>query len=723
MEEYAEDHDIVGRVCELPPASNEQQRIVDALRNSNVIVDAVAGSGKTTTALHIARQTNAKILLLTYNAKLKFDTASRAANLGIYNLEVRTYHSYCVAYVNRECHTDAGIIKHLPAKLAAVAAAPCNYEIIIIDECQDMTAMYYDVARHAIAGGSPRIVVVGDRNQSIYQYKGSDPRYLTMAHELYPSPHRWARLCLSISYRITRQIADVVNSVKSPDTPRITAIKDGPKPHYMYCSEDDLAQVISRTVTANSPEDVFILAPSVRIVAGHRLSDIANKLTELRIPIYIPNSDERAPDDSVMRGKVSFVTFHQAKGLERKIVFVLSYDTTLFSAAHNVPESLPNVMYVALTRASRELYLWHCTKFRRVPQPPAVLPYIAAEDLARYYTVTHKAPQFGAKWQRYSKQLPNHVTNIVRHIPEVYSSWMLKLIEKEVLRGESKRITVPPVVLQPSGKYEEVADITGTASTAYHEIKTTGQCTIAAELVKSSAQSRAMQPKTAEERAVAAAVIATADTAATRAVTPQNILMCANGYNSYVSKLRFKIAQITNYTWATQEHFDKMSERIMDVAPVVDTYEKGVNLPGFDHTLQYFCSDKPPKNEGTGGLRGQIDMVVHDENGLYETIYEVKTVHSLTDEHYLQLLLYYYAVRCTASTPQMLLYNVLTDNLIRITVTDENLLTIMRAINHVKNHCDSSMSDAEFVSREKADKTPADWLSECERCHDKFQTL
>ena len=55
--------------------SKEQQEIIDALRErKNVIVNSVAGSGKTTSNLHIANTfKDSNILLLTYNAKLKID--------------------------------------------------------------------------------------------------------------------------------------------------------------------------------------------------------------------------------------------------------------------------------------------------------------------------------------------------------------------------------------------------------------------------------------------------------------------------------------------------------------------------------------------------------------------------------------------------------------------------------------------------------------------------
>jgi superfamily II DNA or RNA helicase len=59
----------------LPPLSVEQTLIVESFPISNVIVDAVAGSGKTTTILSAAKSVPSKLcLLLTYNTKLCKET-------------------------------------------------------------------------------------------------------------------------------------------------------------------------------------------------------------------------------------------------------------------------------------------------------------------------------------------------------------------------------------------------------------------------------------------------------------------------------------------------------------------------------------------------------------------------------------------------------------------------------------------------------------------------
>jgi hypothetical protein len=66
----------------LPPPTREQQAIVDAFAAHNVLVDAVAGSGKTTTILSIVATFPAlSFLVLTYNARLRHETRRRAPNV------------------------------------------------------------------------------------------------------------------------------------------------------------------------------------------------------------------------------------------------------------------------------------------------------------------------------------------------------------------------------------------------------------------------------------------------------------------------------------------------------------------------------------------------------------------------------------------------------------------------------------------------------------------
>ena len=123
-----------------PPASEEQLHIVEQYTENNVKIGAVAGSGKTTTAYYIGKRfPEDKILLLTYNAKLRLETREKLEENGVHNVEVHTYHSYCVKYYDHKCFTDRPM-KALVDK-DKKSLKDFQYQRIICDESQDITPL------------------------------------------------------------------------------------------------------------------------------------------------------------------------------------------------------------------------------------------------------------------------------------------------------------------------------------------------------------------------------------------------------------------------------------------------------------------------------------------------------------------------------------------------------------------------------------------------------
>ena len=66
--------------------SDEQQNIIDLVKNkNNVIVDACAGSGKSTTVLSMAKSLpRRKFLQLTYNSMLRHEVKDKVKSLNIF---------------------------------------------------------------------------------------------------------------------------------------------------------------------------------------------------------------------------------------------------------------------------------------------------------------------------------------------------------------------------------------------------------------------------------------------------------------------------------------------------------------------------------------------------------------------------------------------------------------------------------------------------------------
>jgi superfamily I DNA/RNA helicase len=182
----------------LPKPSEEQIHIINSLNNNNIVVDSVAGSGKTVTNLYISKHFKKNnILLLTYNAKLKIETRQKTKLNNISNLDVHSYHSFCVKHYNKKCYRDNEINKIIvnnknPFKLF-------NYDIIILDEAQDINPLYFNLIYKIFKDNNnnkTKICIVGDKYQSIYDFNNADNRFIKYAPQCFNfNKLSWKEFC------------------------------------------------------------------------------------------------------------------------------------------------------------------------------------------------------------------------------------------------------------------------------------------------------------------------------------------------------------------------------------------------------------------------------------------------------------------------------------------------------------------------------------------------
>jgi Lhr-like helicase len=128
--------------------SNEQLEVINAIKDGyNVQVDAVAGSGKTTTVLSLAHYNSTKIIIqITYNSELKTEVRNKREKfkktMDLENLEIHTYHSFATTYYSLDAKTDIGLESILEESMTPKIQLP-DIEILVIDEIQDMNELYY----------------------------------------------------------------------------------------------------------------------------------------------------------------------------------------------------------------------------------------------------------------------------------------------------------------------------------------------------------------------------------------------------------------------------------------------------------------------------------------------------------------------------------------------------------------------------------------------------
>lgn len=610
--------------------SSEQSAIVDYIRaGHNVLGDCVAGSGKTTSVLLVAAALRSKrILKVTYNKALKFEVRQKATALDLTNLEIHTYNSLCVKYYDREGYNNETLRRAIERGAAPLTTIP-EFDIIVLDETQDMNIIFYDLIRKFIkdcvrgrATQQPQLLILGDKYQSIYGFIGADARFLTLGHELWNRP--FVPATLSTSYRVTHEIAAFVNDVMI-GYERIKATRSGPPVEYIFCDpykssrklSERILHAISRgEITAG---DIFILGPSIK---GSKtpLRLLENKLVNAGLPCYYPVSDEAQLDEEIIDGKVVFSTYHQSKGRERKLVIVYNFDASYFRLYNQSanPSVCPEPLYVATTRARENLILLHNSREPPLPfiQPPSEFgskPYVS---VVRFHesTVSDKlsSPKATADGERRHNASPTMLTAYLKESNITLLSAIIDQITHTETAAEYK-VEIPSKIMFEEGNWEDVSDINGIAIPAIYEARIHGTSTI----------ERIVRQKYEELRDEDTFLREAYLRIGTDVRTPSAFVRLTIMYISFVERIYNKISQITHQNWLT-------SKMIMQCLEVLEKYiSKDAT---FEEEIEYKTDEFP--EFGNILVRGRIDAF--DK----VTSYEIKCVDALTLEHKLQLLVY-----------------------------------------------------------------------------------
>ncbi|MFI3231298.1 MAG: ATP-dependent helicase [bacterium] len=91
-----------------------------------------------------------------------------------------------------------------------------KFKYILIDEFQDINKIQYECIK-LLLSNEKNLFVVGDDDQSIYSFRGSDPNILLNFSDDFPE---FKKVCLNVNYRSTDQIISVANSIIKDNTQR-----------------------------------------------------------------------------------------------------------------------------------------------------------------------------------------------------------------------------------------------------------------------------------------------------------------------------------------------------------------------------------------------------------------------------------------------------------------------------------------------------------------------
>ena len=694
--------------------SDEQSAIVNhILSGCNVVVDACAGSGKSTTILSVAvAHPTKKILQITYNAALRKEFKEKVHEYGINNVDVHTYHSLAVQYFSSEAHTDSGIRRVLRERL--IRQTDCDadddddelpprsivphYDILVLDEAQDMTSLYFRLVLYLLNFICPRgqrgrphkvqLLILGDWMQGLYEFKGADIRFLTLGSELWSAcPHLktpvFQRCTLSTSYRITRPMASFVNQAMlgcPPHAPRLHACKDGIPVIYLRNNRSTLERVVVYHIQkileeGDLPSDIFILGASVK-GAKSNVRKMENALVEKGIPCHVPMLENEKMDERVIHGKVVFSTFHSVKGRQRKYVFLVGFDQSYFTYfARNLPEDqCPNTLYVGCTRATHRMYLLE-NHDHAMDQPLKFL-HMTHHQLRDADFVDFKGhpkniyyekdPQVAAA-EAIDAAMKAHihyvsVTDVIKFIPEHVLETVTPLLEHLFVPipevgddGDSsiKREDIPSVVYFPSsGLFEDVADLNGIALPCLFWDRMSGDATtscgdcVCVDDVYTKTNTNTLYTLIGtmladvrdQDHIYLKRKYRDFDPNVRRSVA--DYLYLANLYVAVQEKLYFKMTQIADH------EYDWLPETVVESCMHHMTHIIGKEtLVANEHVLVH------PKMETEHVLIDQVLRPFFGEKERYRfsarldlltktSVWEIKCTHQLTTDHLLQVVIY-----------------------------------------------------------------------------------
>jgi len=711
--------------AELPIISSYQKNAISELKTNNIIIDSVAGCGKTTTNMFIGKIFNtSNILLLTYNSKLKLETREKVKMYGISNIEIHSYHSFCVKNYDHKCFTDEKIIHVLENN-----QPPFNgfdYDIIILDEAQDINPTLYNLICKIYKDNknNSKLCVLGDKNQSIYDFNFADSRYITFADIIFNfNKLRWSKCTLPFSFRITHEMAEFINNCMM-DKPRIYSKKiSDDKPDYIYCNIFDLCHYIKPYLKNFGGKydynDIFVLAASVKKSRNPYFETpvrkLANKLSEKNIPIFVPSSDEEKLDESILNDKIVFSTFHQAKGLERKLVFVIGFDDSyfeLFNKSEKVNRKIcPNVLYVATTRASEKLVLFHADSKKS-------LPFVNDFNIQIYCNVINHISDIKKEKKKIKESKPIGVTQLIKHLPETkVMKWVLQVKFKNIKRIKSK-INIPNKTEQYDGRYETVSEITGTIIPAYYEYRLTNKMTIFNEsnkkeikkIYKKCQDIKKNEEYKNTEKYMDFMIVGgdvsddyESDDEMEEFIPPDienihlpnakisDLLYIANLYDAQKTGFIFKPIQMKYYNWLSEDNLQKCFKRLKKLK--IDSFSKHEVKLSYSNELfnEYYISE----------IVGYIDCIQNNK------LYEFKCTSELNNEHRLQLMVYmwlfehYKIENNITELTKYYLYNILTDEMYELQSDINELDKIVKEIVIQKYIGNYNTSNIEFIKNQK----------------------
>ena len=356
MSQYREKNKSEIVEAEINWTSRQEKIINDAilLEEESFIVEGGPGTGKTLIAIEVAKRLAKRdiVLHLMYNVPLSQYIEQRTVLPQINNVTVLTYHKwiyrflkdYSINVPNVEGASPYDVDWDRIENLLDNSNVGTIYDIVITDETQDFPIGLLRIL-HKL---SERMICFIDPNQSYEKDKTSldELKTILAVKDIFH---------LTDGYRTTRQIMDAANIFKTNKESTHNSEKRGSYPKMICCNSSSDAflaqnQKIISLIKKNPNKDIGI------IVNAYNMGPLKHELDNYNIEYTSFKGGEGYSDKFLDFSKkgVKLVSFGTMKGLSFDIVIIPNVEW-IKSKGDTLKDK--NLLYVAMTRASEELFL------------------------------------------------------------------------------------------------------------------------------------------------------------------------------------------------------------------------------------------------------------------------------------------------------------------------------------------------------------------------------
>lgn len=173
--------------------SPQQLKIINDKDSQYIVVAAGPGSGKTRILVHklaslilMEDVKHEQLLMLTFSRAAATEFKKRLIDLignAAYYVEIKTFHSYCFDLLGKvgNLEKSQNIVAEAAKRIenGEVEPSKITKTVLVIDEAQDMDEHEFRLIQALMDKNDHlRVIAVGDDDQNIYSFRGSDSKYM-----------------------------------------------------------------------------------------------------------------------------------------------------------------------------------------------------------------------------------------------------------------------------------------------------------------------------------------------------------------------------------------------------------------------------------------------------------------------------------------------------------------------------------------------------------------